>query len=64
MPAGYGPAILVIYNLQGKPMLKRSFAEGRHTIDLPKKRFQPGLYLTEIVFSSGQRQRLKLILTQ
>lgn len=57
-------ATLVFYNLQGKPLLEQNFAEGRHTIHLPKARFQPGLYLAEFIFSAGQRQRLKLILTQ
>ena len=64
LPAGYGPAILVFYNLQGKLVLKQSFPEGRHTIHWPKERFRPGLYLAEIAFSSGQRERFKLILTQ
>ena len=58
------PAILAFYNLQGKLMLKQSFPEGRHTIHWPKERFRPGLYLAEITFSSGQRERFKLILTQ
>lgn len=63
LPAGYGPAIGVFYNLQGRPVLKQSFPEGRHTIRLPHEQFRPGVYLVEIIPSSGRRERFKLILT-
>ena len=64
LPIGYGQATTVFYNLQGKALLKRSLAEGRNLVNLPKGKFRPGVYIVELISLSGHRERFKLILTQ
>ncbi|MCB0578511.1 MAG: T9SS type A sorting domain-containing protein, partial [Phaeodactylibacter sp.] len=64
LPVGYGPAIVIFYNLQGQTALKQGLSEGRRLINLPSGRFKPGVYLAELILSSGKRERFKLILTR
>jgi len=62
LPISYGPAIAVFYNLQGKVLLRHNLLGQRTLINLPG--FQPGVYLVEIIPSSGRRERFKVILSQ
>ncbi|MCB0589169.1 MAG: T9SS type A sorting domain-containing protein, partial [Phaeodactylibacter sp.] len=62
LPASYAPATALVYNLQGKMLLKQSLLGETNRINLFD--FHSGLYIVEVTPSSGKRERFKLILAQ